>query len=97
MTSAFVVFIKEETLDPAELAIYKAQVGQSFVGRDFAVRVAYGDHEVLEGPPVEGVVILEFPTVQAAREWYHSPQYQEAAAHRFKGATYRAVLVSGKD
>jgi len=50
---------------------------------------------VLEGPVPEGVVILEFPTTIAARKWYDSPAYQAIAQHRFKGATYRAVLVEG--
>jgi uncharacterized protein (DUF1330 family) len=27
--------------------------------------------------------------------WYESPAYQEARAHRFKGANYRAVIVEG--
>lgn len=96
MTSAYIVFTKEATLDEAEMALYKSQVGQSFAGREVTFHAAYGEQEVLEGPPVEGVVILEFPSMQAARDWYHSPEYQRAAQHRFKGAAYRAVMVSGK-
>lgn len=96
MTSAFIVFIKETSIDDAEMALYKAQVGKSFEGREVTFHAAYGPQEVLEGPPVEGVVILEFPSMQAARDWYHSPAYQQAAQHRFKGARYRAVMVEGR-
>jgi uncharacterized protein (DUF1330 family) len=50
---------------------------------------------VLEGPPVEGVVIAEFPTFEAAKAWYDSPAYTEVRQHRFKGAEYRVVIVEG--
>ena len=52
-------------------------------------------HEALEGPELEGVVILEFPTVEEAREWYDSPAYRQAREHRFRGADYRAFIVDG--
>jgi uncharacterized protein (DUF1330 family) len=55
-----------------------------------------GKHEVLEGPAIEGAVILEFPTIEAARTYYHSPAYQEAVKHRFLAADYRAFIVEGK-
>jgi uncharacterized protein (DUF1330 family) len=56
---------------------------------------AYGRHDVLEGPEVEGVAIAEFPSLEEAREWYESPAYQQAAKHRFKGAIYRGLVVQG--
>jgi uncharacterized protein (DUF1330 family) len=27
--------------------------------------------------------------------WYHSPDYQAVAQHRFKGASYRGFVVEG--
>jgi uncharacterized protein (DUF1330 family) len=59
------------------------------------ILAAYGAHEVLEGAPTEGVVIVEFPTVELAKAWYTSPAYEAARAHRFKGAKYRCILVQG--
>jgi uncharacterized protein (DUF1330 family) len=55
----------------------------------------YGRQEVLEGPEVEGVVILSFPSFEEAKAWYDSPAYREARKHRFQGADYSAVLVEG--
>ncbi|MGU5821797.1 DUF1330 domain-containing protein, partial [Aeromonas caviae] len=55
---AFVVFTREETTDPEELATYSAGVGPSFDGHDVTFLAAYGAMEHLEGPPVEGAVIL---------------------------------------
>lgn len=36
------------------------------------VLVAYGKHEVLEGDPIEGMVIARFPDVNAAKAWCFS-------------------------
>ncbi len=44
--------------------------------------------EVLEGAEVQGVVILEFPTVAESKAYYESPAYREAREHRFKAADY---------
>ena len=55
----------------------------------------YGKHEMLEGPAIEGAVILEFPTVEAARAYYHSAAYQDAVQHRFLGADYRVFIIEG--
>ena len=69
---AFVVFAREETTDPDELTTYAAVVDPSFDGHDVTFLAAYGAMEHLEGLPFEGAVILRFPTMQAAHEWYHS-------------------------
>ena len=56
---------------------------------------AFNNEEVLEGPEVEGVVIISFPSFKEAKAWYDSPAYREAREHRFRGADYRAVIVEG--
>ena len=55
----------------------------------------YGKHEVLEGAAMEGAVILEFPTVDAAETFCYSPGYQAALSHRLLGADYRVFIVEG--
>ncbi|HEX9606972.1 MAG TPA: DUF1330 domain-containing protein, partial [Gemmatimonadaceae bacterium] len=64
-------------------------------GHPIEVLVAYGNHEVLEGDPIEGIVIAKFPTVKAAKEWYYSGAYQGVAKHRQKGAIYQGLVVEG--
>ncbi|AXC11587.1 protein of unknown function DUF1330 [Acidisarcina polymorpha] len=91
----YIVFNKEKTLDAAEMAAYTDKVASTFVGHDIKVLAAYGKHEVLEGEPTEGVVIAEFPTVEAAKAWYESQEYREVRKHRHNGAIYRAILVEG--
>ncbi len=93
--ATYVVFTRESTRDLAELKTYSEKVGDTLTGRPVTVLAAYGRQEVLEGPPVEGVVILEFPTLDAAKAWYDGPAYREVREHRFRGADYRAVIVEG--
>lgn len=93
--TAYLVFTRDSTENPEELAAYNANVKASLEGHPVSFLALYGEHEALEGPPIEGMVIVSFPTMEEARAWYHSPKYQEAAKHRFKGATYRCVLVEG--
>jgi uncharacterized protein (DUF1330 family) len=92
---SYVVFIRENTHDQAELDIYSSNVKSAMSGHPIRVLAAYGKQEVLEGPAIEGVVILEFPTPETAKAWYSSPAYQEAVQHRFRGATYRGIIVEG--
>jgi uncharacterized protein (DUF1330 family) len=93
--AAYAVFIREITRDPAEMETYSRMVGETLAGHRVKVLAAYGHQQVLEGPRVEGAVILEFPSMEEAKAWYDSPAYQEAREHRFQGADYRAVLVEG--
>lgn len=92
---AYMIFIREQTLDRAELEAYWAKVAATLEGVPIKVLSAYGPHVTLEGPDVEGVVIAEFPSVEAARQWYDSPAYQAAANHRRRGAIYRGLIVEG--
>lgn len=95
--SAYVVFIRDKTLDPAEFAQYAQKAPNARTGHDISRVAFYGQLEVLEGPPAEGVAILRFPDMAAAKAWYNSPAYQEAREHRLKGAEYRLFLVEGSD
>jgi uncharacterized protein (DUF1330 family) len=90
---AYVIFIRESMHDEVEMARYKAAVGTSFKGHSPSFLAAYGALEVVEGPPAQGVVIVEFADMEKARAWCRSPAYQEAARHRFAGAVYRGRTV----
>ena len=51
--------------------------------------------EVVEGPWQADVVIIGFPSVAAAREWYTSPAYQDILELRSKHSDSRVVLLEG--
>lgn len=55
-----------------------------------------GASDVLEGERVPNrLVVLEFPDADAARRWYHSPEYQEAKSVREGAATGSFICVEG--
>ena len=97
MASAYIVFIRESSTDQDALSRYSALVGPTFSGRSVKVHVAYGRQEVLEGLDSDGVVVLEFPSWNEAKSWYDSPEYQAAIPVRQGGASFRAVLVEGRE
>ena len=92
---AYVVFTRTKTIDQKELEKYWTGIQGTMKGHPIAVLVAYGKHEVLEGDPIEGMVIVKFPSVKAAKDWINSEAYQDIAKHRKLGATYHGLIVEG--
>jgi len=93
--SAYVVFTRIRTLDQKELEQYWAGIQATMKGHPIEVLVADGKHEVLEGDPIEGIVIARFPDTKAAKDWYHGEAYQSVAKHRRLGALYQGLIVEG--
>ncbi len=93
--AAYMIFTRESTQDPAALDAYRSKVRATFDGHAHKVLAAYGTQQVLEGDAAEATVILEFPSVEAARAWYDSEAYQAVAQHRLAGSRHRVVLVEG--
>ena len=94
MKKGYVIAIRDRTIDPAELETYAQKAVPTLAGA--RLLVAYGPHEAREGAPSDGgVAVLEFDSYDAAREWYDSPAYADARAHRFKGADYRLFIAEG--
>jgi uncharacterized protein (DUF1330 family) len=53
------------------------------------------DVEVLEGGWPGSVVLMEFLDMDAAKRWYHSPEYQEILHLRTENAISDLILVDG--
>jgi len=92
---AYVVFTREKMRNPEEYERYREKVPAATEGHPRKPLVRYGKFEMLEGPAIEGAVILEFPTMEAAKAYYNSPAYQDAVKHRFLAADYRVFIVEG--
>lgn len=95
---AYVIAICEGPVrDPAAMARY-SEMNRASAGK-LAAQIKplalYGALETLEGPAPEAVVLVEFPSVEAARAWYNSPEYQAAIPYRQRAADYRIMLVEG--
>ena len=93
--SAYVVFTRTKTIDQKELEKYWTGIKATMKDHPIEVLVAYGKHEVLEGDPIEGMVIVKFPSEKAAKDWIYSEAYQSVAKHRKNGAIYHGLIVEG--
>ena len=78
------VFEEYRKLVPPTLAKY----GGRFVVRGGAVEPKEG------GWTPKRIVVLEFPSIDRAREWYHSAEYAPALAMRLKSAKTRRRTIS---
>ena len=88
------VIITEDIKDPAGMAEYGKLAGKTMAG---ATLLSFGPAaETLEGEwHGTQTVLLEFESVEAAKEWYYSDAYQEAAKLRQAAADCNGVIVSG--
>lgn len=93
--TAYVVFTREKMRNKEEYERYREKSRPANAGHSLKPLALYGKHEVLEGPAIEGAVILEFPSTEAAKAYYNSPAYQDAIRHRFLAADYRVFIVEG--
>lgn len=93
--SAYVIMLRDAMTDAEAFARYAAAAPKASAGHPLRPLAFYGTPEVLEGPPVDGIVILKFPDMAAARAWYYSPAYTAARADRLAGADYRVLIVEG--
>jgi uncharacterized protein (DUF1330 family) len=94
--TGYVIFFVEDVSDPEQLDVYKKAAHPIITAAGGKVTIGYGEQEVVEGPPLKGVVMVEFPTYEAARDWYHSPAYQEVSAIRHPASRAHAVIVRGR-
>jgi uncharacterized protein (DUF1330 family) len=94
--AAYVIFIREKPIhNAAEMQAYGKKTRENPPDPKLSALSVYGATEALEGDAPDGIVLLQFPTVEDAKAWYNSPGYQAAAQHRKKGADYRVMIVQG--
>ena len=93
---AYVVVIREEPLrNAAEYEEYQRVAGQDRGSFSLKPLALDGAVDGLEGKAPDGVVLLEFPTIEEAKAWYNSPGYQAAVPHRLAAAEYRSFIFEG--
>jgi uncharacterized protein (DUF1330 family) len=94
---AYVLFIREAAIhNQSEMDIYRGMNREKPPDPKLTALVVYGAIEALEGTAPDGLVMLQFPTLEDAKTWYNSPAYQAAIPHRRKAADYRAFIVQGR-
>jgi uncharacterized protein (DUF1330 family) len=93
--AAYVVYQGEVT-DPARYDEYKTKAAASIVAAGGRYLVRGGNIEVLEGEaPAGRTVVIEFPTMQAALDWYRSDEYTEIRKMRVGAARAHMYVVEG--
>jgi uncharacterized protein (DUF1330 family) len=94
MAAYFIVDV--EVKNPQAYQAYKEGAAASIAQYGGRFLVRGGKHEVLEGAwhPTR-LVVLEFPSVEAARRWYTSAEYGAVKAIRLEHAVSDLVLVEG--
>ena len=90
------VIIDIHVHDPLKFEEYKKKAPPSIAAYDGKYLVRGGTVETLDGTWLpQRMVILEFPTMARAREWYNCEQYAEAIKLRHASATSQFILVEG--
>jgi uncharacterized protein (DUF1330 family) len=92
---AYVIF-QGEVVDPVRYEEYKAAAAPCIAAAGGRYLVRAGEVDVLEGEGPSGrTVVLEFPTMEAARAWYDSPEYTEIRTLRDGAAHARLYAIEG--
>jgi len=93
--SAYVV-VQESVKDEATFAAYRKEVMPTIAAHGGRFIVRGGAMTVLEGEwALPRLIILEFPSREAAEAWYRSPAYQKILPIRLKSCTGNLVIVDG--
>jgi uncharacterized protein (DUF1330 family) len=93
--AAFVI-VEVSIQDYKEYEEYKKLTPAAVAAYDGRFVVRGGQAETLEGDwQPERMVVLEFPTVARAKEWWHSEVYAKAKVIRQKAAKTKMIVVQG--
>lgn len=90
------VIVDVSIQDPAEMAEYQKLTPATLAAYEGKFIVRGGQITALEGDwNPERVVVLEFPSVEHAKEWWNSEQYAPAKAIRQRAAETNMIIVEG--
>ncbi|MGD8710038.1 MAG: DUF1330 domain-containing protein [Ectothiorhodospiraceae bacterium] len=90
------VIVDIDVHDPQRYGRYKELAAPTVAAYGGKYIARGGKAESLEGDwDPKRVVILEFESAEAAKQWLESPEYREARALRHETATSRMIVVEG--
>ncbi len=92
------IIVEVDIKDEAEYEEYKKLTPASIAAYDGEFVVRGGIIEALEGDwQPQRIVVLKFPTVARAKEWWHSAEYAKAKSIRQKVAHTKMLVVEGSN
>jgi len=91
-----IIIAMVDVTDPEAFQAYGAKA-KAAVDKHGGHYIARGGRTIsLEGAPApQRVVLIEFPSLEAAEAYYNSPEYQDAKAARDGAADARFIAVEG--
>jgi uncharacterized protein (DUF1330 family) len=90
------VFVEVKIHDFEAYEAYKMLTPATIAAYDGKFLIRGGGSEILEGDwKPERLVMLEFPDVARAKEWWNSERYTEAKKIRQAASTTKMVIVEG--
>jgi uncharacterized protein (DUF1330 family) len=90
------ILVDCEVTDPARYERYKPLASDAIARYGGRYLARGGETMRLEGDWIpKRVVVLEFPSLEAARKFYDSPEYREAREARAGGANMNMIAVAG--
>jgi uncharacterized protein (DUF1330 family) len=93
--SAYVI-VEIDVTDPVGYEEYKKQAGASVAQHGGKYIVRGGKTEVLEGDwKPKRIVVLQFESMQRAKEWLNCEEYREPRKMRHRTAKTNMILVEG--
>ena len=94
MAAYFIVEV--DITDPVGFEDYRKRVPATIERYGGRYLARGGTLETIEGSwTPKRVVVLEFPSIDQARRWYHSDEYRELKALRLRTSRGSIVLVEG--
>ncbi|MCM2255195.1 MAG: DUF1330 domain-containing protein [Vicinamibacteria bacterium] len=90
------VVAEVEVQDPVAYEEYKVLAAASIAQYGGRYLARGGEVAALESEPApKRIAILEFPTLERARQWFASPEYTRARGIRLRTASARLYAVAG--
>tara|TARA_Y100001934_G_scaffold140943_1_gene169855 strand:+ start:106 stop:402 length:297 start_codon:yes stop_codon:yes gene_type:complete len=89
-----------------QIEITDVEAYQKYPSKAQETVASYGGRYMVRGGPLESVegdaplsriVVLEFPTYERAKEWYHSEDYQAVIGLRHAASFGQLFIVEGHD
>ena len=89
------VVVEVDVENPEGYAEYVPLATESLARHGGRFLVRGGAYEVIEGEWSPRMVVLEFESLDAARRWYHSDDYQACLPIRLRSTKSRMIAVDG--
>ena len=94
--AAYCIFNVLEVTDPDKMQEYKKRGTVTIAKYGGKIICAGGKQEVVEGEWQPGImIIIEFSSLDEAKKWYNSKEYEQLKLLRFPASKANAIFLEG--